>query len=144
MAFVKVMIVDDDVRFVETMSRRLARSELSVEQALSGSEALEKLQKVHDIDVVILDMDLPGTDAVLTLSEVKKSHPLVEVIALTDLATVDSAIEALKFGAYDYMTRPCNMDELIVKIAEAAARKAHHEEKILQATVQAISLSRPE
>jgi DNA-binding NtrC family response regulator len=144
MAFVKVLIVDDDLRFVETMSRRLARSELSVEQALSGSQALEKLQKDRDIDVVILDMDLPGTDGVLTLSEVKKSHPLVEVIALTDLAAVDSAIEALKFGAYDYMTRPCNMDELIVKIAEAAARKAHHEEKILQATVQAISLSVPE
>jgi DNA-binding NtrC family response regulator len=144
MAFVKVMIVDDDLRFVETMSRRLARSDLSVEQALSGSEALEKLQEDHDIDIAILDMDLPGTDGVLTLSEIKKSHPLVEVIALTGPATVDSAIEALKFGAYDYITRPCNMDELIVKIAEAAARKAHHEEKILQATAQAISLSGPE
>ncbi len=144
MASVKVMIVDDDLRFVETISRRLARSELSVEQALSGAEALEKLKENHDIDVVILDMDLPGTDGVLTLSELKKSHPLVEVIALTALATVDCAIEALKFGACDYMTRPCNMDEVIVKIAEAAARKAHHEEKILQATVQAISLSRGE
>jgi DNA-binding NtrC family response regulator len=140
MSPVKVMVVDDEVLFVETLSKRLAKRNLGVVRAYSGLEALEKLGEENDIDIVVLDVKMPGMAGIETLREIKKSYPLVEVIMLTGHASVSSAIEGMKLGAYDYLLKPCDMDQLMAKIAEAEAKKAKHEEKILEAQMIEMTL----
>jgi DNA-binding NtrC family response regulator len=140
MSPVKVMVVDDEVLFVETLSKRLAKRNLGVVRAYSGLEALEKLRQEDDIDIVVLDVKMPGMTGIDTLREIKKSYPLVEVIILTGHASVSSAIEGMKLGAFDYLLKPCDMDQLMAKIAEAEAKKARHEEKILEAQMIEMTL----
>ena len=133
-----IMLVDDEVPFVETMTKRLAKRDLNVIAAFSGQEALEILDKHRDVDVVILDVKMPGMDGIETLRKIKSAYPLIEVVMLTAHATVESAIEGMKFGAFDYLMKPCDMDQLIGKVNEAARKKQGHEEKIREAHVKEI------
>jgi DNA-binding NtrC family response regulator len=142
MAIASIMLVDDEIPFVEAMTKRLARRDLDVEQAFSGQEALAKLTAGTTTEVVILDVKMPGMDGVETLKTIKREVPLVEVIMLTGHATVESAIEGMKLGAFDYLLKPCDMDHLIAKVSEAAARKRRQEEKIINARINAITLRR--
>jgi len=142
MAIATIMLVDDEVPFVEAMSKRLRRRELEVEQAYSGDEALKKLTDASKAEVVILDVKMPGMDGVETLKAIKREVPLVEVIMLTGHATVESAIEGMKLGAFDYLLKPCDMDHLIEKVSEAAAKKRQHEEKIINARIKEITARR--
>jgi len=139
-----VLIVDDEVPFVETLVKRLARRDVRVDFAFSGQQALEKLavSGPTKTDVVILDVKMPGMDGLETLAEIKEKHPLIEVIMLTGHATVESAIEGMKQGAFDYLMKPCEVDVLLQKIDEAAAKKRQHEDKILEARASLISLRR--
>ena len=105
-------------------------------------EALDKLEQSAKYEVVILDVKMPGIDGIETLKRIKKSHPLVEVIMLTGHATVESAIEGMKLGAFDYLMKPCDIDDLVSKVDEATARKQLHEEKIAQARIKEITLRR--
>jgi DNA-binding NtrC family response regulator len=133
-----VMLVDDEVPFVETMTKRLVKRDLNVIAAFSGQEALEILDKHRDVDVVILDVKMPGMDGIETLRKIKSAYPLIEVVMLTAHATVESAIEGMKFGAFDYLMKPCDMDQLIGKVNEATRKKQGHEEKIREAHVKEI------
>ncbi|MEX1325488.1 MAG: response regulator [Desulfobacterales bacterium] len=133
-----VMLVDDEIPFVETMTKRLAKRDLNVIAAFSGQEALDILDKQPNVDVVILDVKMPGMDGIETLRKIKSAHPLIEVVMLTAHATVESAIEGMKFGAFDYLMKPCDMDQLIGKVNEAARKKQGHEEKIKEARVKEI------
>jgi len=85
---------------------------------------------------------MPGMDGIQTLREIKSKHPLIEVIMLTGHATVESAIEGLKLGAFDYLMKPCDMDQLVSKVVEASAKKRQHEDKIVEARMKAITLRR--
>ena len=87
-----VMLVDDEVPFVDTMTKRLGKRDLEIVTAYSGQEALEKL-KARKVDVVILDVKMPGMDGIETLRRIKEAHPLVEVIMLTGHATVETGVE---------------------------------------------------
>jgi len=136
-----VLLVDDEVPFVETMTKRLSKRELMVLPAYSGREALEKLEK-NGVDVVILDVKMPGMDGIETLREIKRAHPLVEVIMLTGHATVETAVEGMRLGAFDYLMKPCEIDELLAKVAEAKEKKSTHEQKILDARMKEITLRR--
>jgi DNA-binding NtrC family response regulator len=138
----RVMLVDDEEPFVETMTKRLVKRNLEVKSAFSGPEALVKLKAEPGIDVVILDVKMPEMDGIETLREIKREHPLVEVIMLTGHATVESAIEGMKMGAFDYLMKPTEMDKLLVKVQEATAKKRRHEEKIAEARARQISLRR--
>jgi len=131
-----VLLVDDEVPFVETMTKRLTKRKLRVIMAFSGQDALEKLDKNRNLDVVILDVKMPGMDGIETLGEIKKSYPLTEVIMLTGHATVESAIEGMKSGAFDYLMKPCDLEELMVKVEEAAKKRRDHEDKIKEAQVK--------
>ncbi len=142
MATATIMLVDDEVPFVEAMTKRLNRRGLSVEQAFSGDEALEKLTDGSNAEVVILDVKMPGMDGIETLKAIKRRVPLVEVIMLTGHATVESAIEGMKCGAFDYLLKPCDMDALIAKVSEAAGRKRRQEEKIINARIKEITARR--
>ena len=137
-----VMLVDDEVPFVDTMTKRLGKRDLQIVSAYSGPEALEKLKSTSTVDVVILDVKMPGMDGIETLREIKKAHPLVEVIMLTGHATVETGIEGMKLGAFDYLMKPCDIEQLMAKVQEAKAKKRRHEEKITQARVSEIALRR--
>jgi DNA-binding NtrC family response regulator len=138
----KVLLVDDESAFVDALSRRLTKRELNVAAAFSGLEALDKLNREHDIDVVVLDVKMPGMDGIETLKAIKSAYPLVEVIMLTGHATVESAIEGMKLGAMDYLMKPCDMDVLMAKVKEARSKKRKQEDKIAEARALSIALRR--
>jgi two-component system, OmpR family, response regulator VicR len=137
-----VMLVDDEVPFVETMTRRLTKRNLAIVTAHSGYEAMQKLESEGNVDVVILDVKMPGMDGIETLREIKKAHPMVEVIMLTGHATVDTGIEGMRLGALDYLMKPCDIDQLMAKVQEAKDKKTRHEEKIAQARIHEITMRR--
>jgi len=125
----KVLLVDDEVEFVQTVAKRLARRRLNVEAAHSGTEALEWLAATA-ADVVVLDVKMPGMSGLDTLREIKGRHPLVEVIMLTGNASVEVAIEGMELGAFDYLMKPVEFDELLYKIQDAQKKKSIQEAKI--------------
>jgi len=139
-----VLLVDDEADFVETMSKRLTKRGLGVLTAYSGQEALDKVDRdgASKVDVVILDVKMPGMDGLETLAALKQKHPLIEVVMLTGHATVESAIEGMKRGAFDYLMKPCNLDILVGKVDQACRKKRKHEAKILQARAEMIALRR--
>jgi DNA-binding NtrC family response regulator len=139
MAIAKVLLVDDEVPFVDTMIKRLTKRNLEVLPAYAGEEAVKKLAETKRVEVVILDVKMPGMDGIETLKEIKKQFPLVEVIMLTGHATVESAIEGMKLGAFDYLMKPSDIDLLVEKVTEAAAKKRRHEEKIIEAEMRKIT-----
>jgi|UniRef100_A0A7C4ETZ6 two-component system response regulator CpxR len=138
---VKVLLVDDEQEFVETLGERLETRGFKVETALNGDEGLEKVREFQP-DVVILDVLMPGKDGIETLKEMKARHPLVEVMMLTGHATIDTAIEGLKLGSFDYLKKPTDTKDLIEKILRAYARKAEQEERIRRAEVDKILATR--
>ena len=142
MALAIVLLVDDEVPFVETMTKRLKKRELEIIPAYTGEESLKKLEDHTNIEVVILDVKMPGMDGIETLGEIKKHHPLKEVIMLTGHATVESAIEGMKKGAFDYLMKPCDIELLVNKVTEAAKKKRRHEEKIIEAQLKEITMRR--
>ncbi len=142
MTIAKVLLVDDEVPFVETMIKRLTKRDLAVEGVHSGAAALSHLQNHAGVEVVILDVKMPGMDGIETLMKIKKAHPLTEVIMLTGHATVESAIEGMKMGAFDYLMKPCDMDLLMAKVSEAALKKQQHENKIVEARMKEITSRR--
>jgi DNA-binding NtrC family response regulator len=133
-----VMLVDDEAPFVETMTKRLGKRDLKVISAFSGQEALEILDDQQNVDVVILDVKMPGMDGIETLKQMKSAYPLIEVVMLTAHATVESAIEGMRYGAFDYLMKPCDMKQLMGKVNEATRKKRDHEEKIREAHVKEI------
>lgn len=137
-----IMLVDDEVPFVETMTKRLDKRGLRVISAHSGQEALDFLGEERGIDVIILDVKMPGMDGIETLKEIKIRHPLKEVIMLTGHATVETAIEGMKLGAFDYLMKPCDIDTLVSKVNEAARKKQSHDAKIEKARIDKLVLSR--
>ncbi|MGE4291086.1 MAG: response regulator [Desulfovibrio sp.] len=142
MSVATVLLVDDEKAFVEAMSRRLGKRDVDVRAAFSGQECLDVLATTPDVEVVVLDVKMPGIDGVDTLKRIKSEFPLVEVIMLTGHATVETAIDGMKLGAFDYLMKPSDMDVLMEKIDAAATKKRQHEEKILEARAQSIALRR--
>jgi len=138
----KVLLVDDEAPFVEALAKRLDKRGVTVSTALSGPEALQELQADSRIDIVVLDVKMPGMDGIDTLKAIKAAHPLIEVIMLTGHATVESAIEGMKLGALDYLMKPCEMDILMAKLQEAKNKKSKQEEKIAEARALNIALRR--
>ncbi len=138
---VKVLLVDDEQEFVETLGERLETRGFKVETALNGDEGLAKVPEFQP-DVVILDVLMPGKDGIETLKEMKAQYPLVEVMMLTGHATIDTAIEGLKLGSFDYLKKPTDTKDLIEKILRAYARKSEQEERIRRAEVDKILATR--
>ena len=125
-----IMLVDDEVSFVKTMAKRLAKRNIETIAAFSSGECLEKLKANQGLDVIILDVKMPDRDGIETLKDIKKTSPLTEVMMLTGHATVESAINGMKLGAYEFLTKPCDINELVGKVERAAQKKRTHEEKM--------------
>ena len=136
MGIANILVVDDEVSFVETFSERLELRGFKVLKAFNGQEALQILEENQNIEVVILDVNMPGKDGIETLAEIKQKHPLVEVIMLSGHVNDASAIDGMKQDAFDYLMKPVDMDQIITKVKMAAKKKRQHEEKINQARLK--------
>jgi len=125
----KFLLVDDEKELIETLAQRLRHRGYETDCLFSGKEALKRLEK-DKADIVVLDVRMPEFDGVETVKELKKNHPLVEVIMLTGYADIQSAVEAIKYGAFDYLTKPCDIDLLISKAEAAFSKKEERESRI--------------
>ncbi len=113
-----ILIIDDETVFLETITTRLRMRGIDVDGLDSGAKALQAMRE-RAYDAVILDVSMPGMDGVATLQELKKIKPDVPVIMLTGHATLETADKGMQLGAYDYMLKPCPIDELLDKVSEA-------------------------
>ncbi|RPJ72350.1 MAG: response regulator [Desulfobacteraceae bacterium] len=127
-----ILLVDDEEDFVEMLSLRLKEIGETVLAACSGRQCLEILA-TSDVDVIILDVKMPGMDGIETLEKIKQAHPLVEVIMLTGHGTIESAIQGMKLGAYDLLLKPADFGELVEKLNRARQRKQEQMERIRDA-----------
>ncbi|MFH1155549.1 MAG: response regulator [Pseudomonadota bacterium] len=126
----KILLVDDERQFAETLAQRLHLRGIAADCAFSGKQAIHYLDNDKTVEVVIMDVNMPGGDGMETIRELKDRHPLVEVIMLTGQACIDAAIEAIKLGAFDYLSKPCELDQLIARAEQAVSRKKDREARI--------------
>ncbi len=135
----RVLVVDDETDFLETIVKRLNKRMLNATGVESGEAALDLLK--HEIfDVVLLDIKMPGgMDGIETLREIKHIQPLAEVILLTGHASVETSIEGMKLGAFDYLLKPMKFDDLLIKLAHAFEKKAAHDKKIRDAKIHELT-----
>ena len=128
-----VLIIDDEEDFVRTLNERLTLREMAVCTAFDGTAGLRELEQHPNTDVVLLDIQMPGMGGVETLRQIKAFHPGVEVIMLTGHATVETAIEGMRLGAFDYLLKPYEMETLLQKLQAATDRARQHQTKIREA-----------
>ncbi|MBF0211821.1 MAG: response regulator [Desulfamplus sp.] len=124
-----VLLVDDEEDFLSTLSKRLKKRQLNILTASNGQEALNII-KDSPVDVVVLDMKMPGINGLDTLKEIKLINRLIEVIMLTGHANIEVAVKGMELGAYDYLMKPMNIDDLYYKMQDAYANKVIQEKKI--------------
>ena len=127
-----ILLVDDEKDFVELLSMRLEEAGENVFPAYDGRMCLEVL-KQKPIDVVILDIKMPGMDGIQVLRKIKVDHPLVEVILLTGHGTTETAIQGMKLGAFDYLLKPADFEDLKKKLTGAKKKKEEQDERIRKA-----------
>jgi DNA-binding NtrC family response regulator len=136
MELFSILVVDDEKDFLETLVNRLKKRKLDVDGVESGEEALEHMKKKM-FDVVILDIKLPGgMDGIETMREMKKIQPLAEVILLTGHASVETSIEGMKLGAFDYILKPVKLEDLLPKLLQAYEKKNEQDQKIRSAKIK--------
>jgi len=135
MALFNVLVVDDEQEFRDMTIKRLIKRDIIAEGAESGESAIERI-KVGDFDVVLLDVKMPGMGGVATLREIKQIKPLIEVVMLTGHASVESGIDGMKLGAFDYLMKPMEFESLHEKLCEAYERKRIQQNKIEQAQIK--------
>ncbi|MFH1060678.1 MAG: response regulator [Pseudomonadota bacterium] len=129
MSDIRVMLVDDEPDFMEPLTNRLVLRKLDVCTATNGADALALLDQ-QPVDVVVLDVKMPGMSGLEVIRQLKKNHPLVEVIMLTGHANLEASIEGMEAGAFDYLLKPAQIDELVYKIQDAFQKKTLQEKKI--------------
>lgn len=144
---IKLLIVDDEEAYRNLLSERFSMIGNQVTLAATGEEALNKI-KAGPFDVGIFDLRMPGMDGIELFRKCRKYQPLMEIIFLTGQATVDVAIEAMKLGAYDFLTKPCQLSELQVVVQKAHEKKLlseelsrHHELQLRAGTVNLVGES---
>ena len=122
MSTCRVLLVDDEAEFIETLGKRLSRRGLTVHLANSGQQALELIPDT-ELDVVVLDVKMPGMDGIEALQKIKALKPELEVLMLTAHANVEVAMRGMELGAFDYLMKPVELDELLYKIQDANKKK---------------------
>jgi DNA-binding NtrC family response regulator len=125
----KVLFVDDEIDFLETLMKRMKKRGVNVVGVGSGEQALDYLNE-QPVDVIVLDVRMPGIGGINTLREIKKVDPLMEVIMLTGHASIEAAIEGMELGAFDYLMKPTDFDELFYKLQDAFKRRTIQKQKI--------------
>jgi DNA-binding NtrC family response regulator len=133
---INLLLVDDEEEFIAAIAERLRKRGFIANCVFSGEEALNQLEKKNSIEVVILDIRLPDVDGIEVLKKIKTKNPLIEVIIISGYAAIDSAVESLKLGAFDYLEKPFELNDVILKSKQAAQKKREREAKILDARMK--------
>jgi len=115
---IKLLLVDDEKGFADIIAKRMSKRDIDVTKAYSGAEALQAIRKAN-FDVAVLDLKMEDMDGIEILKIFKKMDPDLAVIMLTGHGSEAAAKDGVKFGAFDYLTKPCDLEELIKKIQEA-------------------------
>jgi DNA-binding NtrC family response regulator len=115
---IRVLLIDDEIGYVNVLYNRLSKRRFVVGKAYSGSEALQRLRQ-QDYDVAVLDLKMEDMDGIETLKILKKMAPELAVIMLTGHGSAEAAHQGIKEGAYDYLTKPCELEDLVEKIRDA-------------------------
>jgi DNA-binding NtrC family response regulator len=140
---IKLLMVDDEVKFLESISKRLVLKNFDVTTAVNGKEAIESAEKGF-FDVAVVDFQMPGMDGTQVLRTLKEKHKYLEIIMLTGHATVDSAVECTKLGAFKYLEKPYDFENLVEAIQEAyearLKKKFEHNQKRME-EIQKLSIS---
>jgi len=127
---INVLLVDDETAYLDYLEKELVKHNMIIHRAIGGEAAVVSTQK-QDVDVVILDVMMPGIDGFETLKRVKEVNPLIEVILLTDQADLGVAIEGMERGAFDFLFKTIDLQELVYKLTDAHQKKSLQEEKIM-------------
>ncbi|MEI6262055.1 MAG: response regulator [Deltaproteobacteria bacterium] len=117
-----ILLVDDEVAFANNLLKLLSKRGYDVVVEYNGADAVKRVGE-KEFDVIILDMKMPGMDGIATLKEIKKKAPLVEVVILTGHGSIESGIEGMQLGAFDFLMKPVRIDDLQEKVSEAYRRK---------------------
>ena len=117
----KILLVDDEEIFADNMAKLLQSRQYKVTAVYNGESAIKALER-ENFDVVILDLKMPGMNGIATLKEIKNLGLFTETLLLTGHGSIDAAVEAIRLGAYDFINKPCEIDDLVEKI-EGAWRK---------------------
>jgi DNA-binding NtrC family response regulator len=125
----RVLFVDDEADFLETILKRMQKRGVAASGVDSGEESLTWLQQ-NLADIVVLDVRMKGMDGIQTLRAIKSAHPLIEVVMLTGHASLEIAREGMKLGAFDYLMKPIDLDELLYKLEDAYQKKTIQQHKI--------------
>jgi DNA-binding NtrC family response regulator len=118
----RILLVDDEVAFANNLLKLLSKRGYDVVVEYNGADAVSVVGD-KEFDVIILDMKMPGMDGIATLKEIKKKAPLVEVVILTGHGSIESGIEGMQLGAFDFLMKPVRIDDLQEKVSEAYRRK---------------------
>ncbi|MCJ7682680.1 MAG: response regulator [Desulfobacteraceae bacterium] len=116
---IKVLLVDDEIGFADVLAKRLGKRDMAVTPVYTGTEAIQTIRK-NDFDVAVLDLKMEDMDGIEVLKILKKAYPEMEVIMLTGHGSEKAAKEGIEYGAFDYLTKPCELEDLVKKIHEAA------------------------
>ena len=134
---IKVLLVDDEKDFIEPLAERLQLRDFNVTTASNGDDALN-LVRENEYDIIVLDVKMPGRDGIETLKEIKNIKQIPQVIMLTGHATVETAIEGMKIGAYDYIMKPTVTEDLVELINKAYKIVEEQKERIRRAEIENI------
>lgn len=115
---IKLLLVDDEAGYINVLSNRLKKRNIDVTKAYSGTDAIQSLRK-QDFDLVILDLKMEDIDGLEVLNIFKKMDPNIVIIMLTGHGSEEAARQGIELGAFDYLTKPCEFEELLSKIKEA-------------------------
>jgi len=126
---IQVLLVDDEAEFLETLIKRMRKRNVDIAGVRSGEEALSALDR-KPADVVVLDVRMPGMDGIETLKQIKQRYPLTAVIMLTGHANMEVAVQGMELGAFDYLMKPMDIDELLYKVEDAYKGKKIQENKL--------------
>jgi len=132
---IKLLVVDDEVKFLDAIARRLELRDFDVTKATNGPEAIEAARH-KKFDIAILDLKMPGMNGREVLEILKSQHKFLEVIILTGHGSLDSAVECTKLGAFSYLPKPYELDELIKVVRDAfehrLKKKFEHDQQRLE------------
>ena len=139
---IKVLLVDDEIKFLQSVSKRLALKDFDVTAASNGKEAIASSEKGF-FDVAVVDFQMPGMDGAQVLKTLKERHKYLEIIMLTGHATIDSAVECTRLGAFSYLEKPYDFEKLVDVIRGAyearIKKKFEHNQKRMD-KIQELSL----
>ena len=126
---INLLIVDDEEQFLKSIAKRLEVRDFNVIAVDRGEKAVEAAAE-HPIDVALVDLKMPGMNGEQTLEALKRQHQWMEVVILTGHGSIDSAVECTKRGAYSYLQKPCEWEQLLSVLAEAYKKKVMNKLKI--------------